>query len=125
MARTAGKARDVGTRGEREEAWAGRIEGWRTSGQTQVDYCAAHGLSVWVLRKWIVTLGSGRRSPKAKPHPVMLPIPLRPMGVAMPAPDRAAHQASLEIALPNGTRIRAFGLAANELRRTIARALRC
>ena len=125
MARKARQARDVGTRAEREQAWSQRIEGWRTSGQTQVDYCAAHGLSVWVLRKWIVTLGSKSRRPKAKLCPVMLPIPLHAAGMASLAPEASEREANLEIALPNGTRIRASGLVANELTRAIARVLRC
>jgi len=104
--------------GERARAWTERIEGWRGSGQTQVQYCAQRGLSVWVLRKWIVKLG-GRVS-RTKRRPVMLPIPLHPM-----APAAITRESVLEIALPSGIRIRACGSIANELTHTIARKLRC
>ena len=67
-------ARGAGAREQREQrerVWVERIEGWRSSGQTQVIYCAAHGLSVWVLRKWIVNLGTGRgRTAKVKAGPL-------------------------------------------------------
>ena len=36
--------------------WAERARLWRESGQTQVAYCAAQGISVWMLRKWKLTL---------------------------------------------------------------------
>ena len=108
-------------RGTAAQRWAGRIEGWRASGQTQVRYCADHELSVWVLRKWIVKLGSSRS--RSKSRPVMLPIPLRPATPAtLPSLER---EAALEIVLPNGTAIRASGPIAAELTLSIARALRC
>ena len=63
MVRKSGLSKDVargaGAREQRARVWVERIEGWRSSCQTQVTYCAAHGLSVWVLRKWIVNLGAG------------------------------------------------------------------
>ena len=108
-----------GSAGARE--WAERIEGWRASGQTQVNYCADRELSVSGLRKWIVKLGSSRSPSKSRP--TMLPIPLRPATPAtLPALER---EAALEIVLPNGTAIRASGVIAAELTLSIARALRC
>lgn len=119
-------ARGAGARDQRERAWVERIEGWRSSGQTQVAYCAAQGLSVWMLRKWIVDLGAGTgRTTKVKARPIMLPIPLRAADAARLSPPASTPEATLEIALPNGTRIRAAGAVANELTRSIARALRC
>ena len=119
-------ARGAGAREQRERVWVERIEGWRSSGQTQVTYCATHGLSVWVLRKWIVNLGAGRgRTAKVKAGPIMLPIRLRAADTARLAAPASAPEATLEIALPNGTRIRAAGAGASELTRSIARALRC
>ncbi|MEO7851862.1 MAG: hypothetical protein ABIR94_06345 [Rubrivivax sp.] len=103
---------------ERARAWAERIEGWRGSGQTQVQYCTQRGLSVWVLRKWIVKLGGAVS--RIKRRPALLPIPLHPL-----APDALAREAALEIALPNGIRVRACGTIANELIHAIARKLRC
>ena len=77
------QAKVAGVRVERTQAWVERIEGWRKSGQTQVEYCANHALSVWLLRKWIVKLGIGRAQRK---RPVMLPIPLHAANVpTMPA----------------------------------------
>ncbi len=46
-------------RGGAEGIWAERIQAWRDSGQTQVRSCAERGLSVWLLRKWIVKRGRG------------------------------------------------------------------
>ncbi len=112
------REKSAGGVGERARAWAERIEGWRGSGQTQVQYCAECGLSVWVLRKWIVKLGA--KVSRIKRRPVMLPIPLHPM-----APEAMLREAALEIALPNGIRIRACGAIASELTHTIARRLRC
>lgn len=118
----------VGEREQRKRAWIERIEGWRRSGQTQEAYCAAHGLSVWVLRKRIVNLGAGQGrtvKTKGKALPILFPIPLRAADSARLAPGIGMQEATLDIALPNGTRIRAAGAAAGELTRSIARALRC
>jgi len=95
-------ARRAGGRDQREGLWAERIEGWRRSGQTQVAYCAALGLSVWALRKWIVDLGAGRgRTARVKARPIMLPIPLRAAHTAGLAPAAGAPEATLGIALTN------------------------
>ena len=131
MAKLTREGREAGTRDERAMVWAERARLWRESGQTQVAYCAAQGISVWMLRKWIVDLGAESRLPRSclnlRPpkQALMLPIPLHPAGPALMAAQTAGHQAALEIALPNGTRIRAAGVTATELTRAIARVLRC
>ncbi len=108
---------------EREQVWSGRIEGWRRSGQTQAKYCADHELSVWVMRKWIVKLGASGLT--AGRRPALLPIPLHRADKALLEAQVKMPEAALEIALPNGTRIRASGRSASELTRSIARVLRC
>lgn len=135
--------RELGAWSKREEhreqnarRWAERTRSWRESGQTQAAYCEAHGLSVWMLRKWIVDLGA--RGQLSKSGPRLLPIVLHPGrtgvhggvhgGAAALVPQAREHEAGLaelEIALPNGSRIRAAGVSATELTRAIARVLRC
>lgn len=124
-------------RAENGRMWAETSRLWRESGQTQAQYCAQRGLSVWMLRKWIVDLGAKGRVSKQGPR--MLPITLRPghaglhtdlhsglhSSAALLVPQARGEEAGLEIALPNGTRIRAAGMAASELTRVIARSLRC
>ena len=133
MARVARESRQAGTREERGQEWAERARAWRESGQTQAAYCAAQGLSVWMLRKWIVDLGAKGRTSGSVPR--LLPIALHPAGSGLhggvhdgPAARVAQtreSEAGLEIALPNGTRIRAAGVSARELTRAIAQVLRC
>ena len=139
MAKNTRDTREAGTREERAQVWAERARGWRESGQTQAQYCAERGISVWMLRKWIVDLGAESRLPKSRlnlrppKRALMLPIPLHLAGPGLMAAQsaghetahQAVHQAALEIALPNGTRIRATGVTATELTRAIARVLRC
>ena len=91
--------------------------------QTQVRFCAERGVSVWLLRKWIVKRGRG--SSVVKRVPTLLPIPI---GALRSAPEEvvgAGREAALEIALPNGIRVRASGQVATEIARALARALRC
>lgn len=119
----ANKGRRVLERGQRENAWSGRIQEWRSSAQTQVRYCAERGLSVWMLRKWIVKLG-GR--PRQATHALeLLPIPISALRPAAGVSASATSEAALEIALPNGVRVRASGAVACELTRALARTLRC
>ena len=40
------------TPGELERFWQAHVVHWRSSGQTQVDYCRERGLSVHRLRWW-------------------------------------------------------------------------
>ncbi len=49
-------------REQRAQAWAKRAPGWRESGETQMQYCADHGLSVWALRNSSIGLRIARRS---------------------------------------------------------------
>ena len=110
-------------RGEAEGVWAGRIQAWRDSGQTQVRFCAERGLSVWVLRKWIVKRARG--SSVVKCVPALLPIPITALRTAPQELVGGAREAALEIALPNGIRVRASGQVATVIARVLARALRC
>ena len=66
MANITRDAREVGKREERTQVWAERAWGWRESRQTQAQYCAERGLSVWMLRKWIVDLGAESRLPRIR-----------------------------------------------------------
>lgn len=115
----ASKGRRARERGQRENAWSGRIQEWRSSGQTQVRFCAERGLSVWMLRKWIVKLGGRPRQAALE----LLPIPISALRPASGV--SATSEAALEIALPNGVRVRASGAIAGELTRALARTLRC
>jgi len=110
-------------RGEAEGVWAERIQAWRDSGQTQVRFCAERGLSVWLLRKWIVKRGPG--SSVVKRMPVLLPIPITALRSTSEGAVGGAREAGLEIALPNGIRVRASGQVATAIARVLARALRC
>ena len=110
-------------RGEAEAVWAERIQAWRDSGQTQVRFCAERGLSVWLLRKWIVRRGRGLSM--VKRMPLLLPIPMTALRSAPEDVVGEACEAALEIALPNGIRVRASGQVASAIARVLARALRC
>ena len=110
-------------RGEAEGVWAERIQAWRDSGQTQVRFCAERGLSVWLLRKWIVKRGRG--SSMVKRVPALLPIPITALRTAPEEMVSSAREAALEIALPNGIRVRASGQVATAIARALTRALRC
>ena len=43
--------------GELRRQWQQHLEAWRASGQTQVSYCRAHGLSRYAFHYWKQNLG--------------------------------------------------------------------
>lgn len=47
-------------RTKREAQWRAHISGWRNSGQSQMRYCAEHGLCVSTLGYWIKRLREAR-----------------------------------------------------------------
>ncbi len=57
--------------------------------------------------------------------PALLPLPIFALRTAPDEVVGAAREAALEIALPNGIRVRASGQVATEIARALARALRC
>lgn len=50
------------TPGELERFWQAHMVHWRSSGQTQVDYCRERGLSVHRLRWWKTKFERHRKS---------------------------------------------------------------
>lgn len=68
-----------GKRTTRAAQWRARIAAWRSSGQTQAAYCAAHGLNVHTLGYWI-----SRLREDGDVAPLTL-VAARPMTTLMPA----------------------------------------
>lgn len=67
-----------GKRTKREAHWRAHISGWRSSGQSQARYCAAHGLSVSTLGYWIKRLRDASRDAGAGEGKLTL-VAARPM----------------------------------------------
>lgn len=67
-----------GKRAMREAQWRAHISGWRSSGQSQAAYCAAHGLSVSTLGYWIKRLRDVSRDEVAAEGKLTL-VAARPM----------------------------------------------
>jgi len=75
------------------EFWKGHLEGWRQSGQTQVAYCASHGLGIKSFARW-------RRKEKNAAQTTGAPLTLVPVGLGRPATDSVVRLRS-----PGGWRI--------------------
>lgn len=92
-----------GKRARREAQWRTHVSGWRNSGQSQVAYCAAHGLSVSTLGYWIRQLRQGRTEDAAQTKLTL--VAARPMGSTLPT---AGAGAEVTLRSPSGWAL-AFG----------------
>ncbi len=75
-----------------KDYWQAQIEGWRQSGQSQIAYCALHGLSIKSFRRWRTKLQRGAATAAA--------LTLVPISVGVPATAPAIRLHS-----PGGWRI--------------------
>src|SRR3954447_8706960 len=105
-----------------EAYWRVHVEAWRASGQSRADYCAAHGLSRKTFGWWAWRLDRQGRPASADPAGHFLPVEIA--GVGDPDEDGAApvrEEARIEIALPDGVRVRVGrGVDGEALRRVLA-----
>ena len=102
-----------------EAYWRVHVEAWRDSGQSRGEYCAAHGLSRKTFGWWAWRLD--RQAP-ADPAAHFLPVEIAE--VPDPGAGGAASEgddARIEIALPDGVRVRVGrGVDGEALRRVLA-----
>ena len=98
------------------------VEAWRASGQSRAEYCAAHGLSRKTCGWW-----AWRLDRQGCPTPTDTAADFLPVEIAE-VPDRDAggavsegEEARIEIALPDGVRVRVGrGVDGEALRRVLA-----
>ena len=88
-----------------EAYWRVHVEAWRDSGQSRGEYCALHGLSRKTFGWW-----AWRLDRQGCPTPTDTAAHFLPVEIAE-VPDRdeagaAAVEARIEIALPDGVRVR-------------------
>lgn len=86
-----------------EAFWYGHIESWRGSGQTQVQYCATHGLNNKTFSRWHGRMRRGQGAGEAK-------LTLVPVGIAAALTHRP-----IQLYSPRGWRIELVGMAPGEL----------
>jgi hypothetical protein len=107
---------------KREQQWRERIEGWRSSGQRQSEFCRVHGFPVSSFSYWKVELvrrahlrAGEAAAPGKSPQPEEAEAPggqgLCWQQVAWPAPPPTgvpshAAEDGLEVVLPGGWSIR-------------------
>lgn len=93
----------------KREAWAKRVERWKASGLTAVEFAARHGLAATSLKWWKWRLGTPDRKGAAKRH--------RSRALARTTAERMSpltfvemsavvRGEPLELVLPNGLGIR-------------------
>ena len=86
-----------------EAYWRVHVEAWRDSGQSRGEYCALHGLSRKTFGWWAWRLDRQERSASADTAAHFLPVEIAEVG----DPDEGgAVEARIEIALPDGVRVR-------------------
>lgn len=99
--------------------WAKRVERWRESGQTAVEFAVAHGLNPDRLRYWGWQFAKERATAAAAPPPPKAELPAN-AGVVVPfievqraasaaprtKPESAAPTEPIEIIAPSGLRVR-------------------
>lgn len=81
-----------GKRAMRAAQWRAHVSAWRSSGQTQAAYCAAHGLSVSALGYWIGRLreaGDGFETAR------LTLVAARPMTTLVPPPPAGGAELTL------------------------------
>ena len=105
------------TSAQGEAYWRVHVEAWRASGQSRADYCTAHGLSRKTFGWWAWRLDRQGRPAPADPAAHFLPVEIAEV------PDEggaAAVEARIEIALPDGVRVRVGrGVDGEALRRVL------
>ena len=103
---------------ESREVWAKRVERWKDSGLTAVEFAAETGINPRTLTHWKWHLGAGARRVERR----TTPAPTRPDFVEVVAPRVAAEMAEpLEVILADGLRIRVpVRFDETSLRRVIA-----
>ena len=108
------------TSAQGEAYWRVHVEAWRASGQSRADYCAAHGLSRKTFGWWAWWLDRQGRPAPADPAAHFLPVEI----AEVPDPGEggaAPVEARIEIALPDGVRVRVGrGVDGEALRRVLA-----
>jgi hypothetical protein len=73
--------------GTAETHWRGHVEGWRSSGQSRRDYCAAHGLSRKTFDWWAWRLERVERDAGEPGEPPrFVPVGIAAAPEAVPAP---------------------------------------
>jgi hypothetical protein len=102
-----------------EAYWRVHVEAWRASGQSRGEYCAAHGLSRKTFGWWAWRLDRQGRPAPADTAAHFLPVEIADVG----DPDAgggAPMEARIEIALPDGVRVRVGrGVDGEALRRVL------
>ena len=108
------------TSAQGEVYWRVHVEAWRASGQSRAEYCAAHGLSRKTFGWWAWRLDRQGRPAPADTAAHFLPVEIADVG----DPDAgggAPMEARIEIALPDGVRVRVGrGVDGEALRRVLA-----
>ena len=105
-----------------EAYWRVHVEAWRSSGQSRGEYCALHGLSRKTFGWWAWRLDRQGRPAPADPAAHFLPVEI----AEVPDPDAGGaaavgDEARIEIALPDGVRVRVGrGVDGAALRRVLA-----
>ncbi len=105
-----------------EAYWRVHVEAWRSSGQSRAEYCALHGLSRKTFDWWAWRLDRQGRPAPADPAAHFVPVEIadvcdRDEAEAAPVGD----EARIEIALPDGVRVRVGrGVDGEALRRVLA-----
>jgi transposase len=93
------------TSAQGEVYWRVHVEAWRASGQSRAEYCAAHGLSRKTFGWWAWRLDRQGRPAPADTAAHFLPVEVA--DVCDPDQGGAAPvEARIEIALPDGVRVR-------------------
>ena len=93
------------TSAQGEAYWRVHVEAWRGSGQSRADYCTAHELSRKTFGWWAWRLDRQGRPAPADPAGHFLPVE----SAEVRDPDEAGAapvEARIEIALPDGVRVR-------------------
>ena len=110
------------TSAQGEVYWRVHVEAWRASGQSRAEYCAAHGLSRKTVGWWAWRLDRQGRPAPADAAGHFLPVEI----AEVPDPDEGGavpegDDARIEIALPDGVRVRVGrGVDGAALRRVLA-----
>ena len=104
------------TSAQGEAYWRVHVEAWRASGQSRADYCTAHELSRKTFGWWAWRLD---RQATAAPGAHFLPVEIADVGDP-DAGGAAPVEARIEIALPDGVRVRVGrGVDGEALRRVL------
>ena len=110
------------TSAQGEPYWRVHVEAWRDSGQSRGEYCALHGLSRKTFGWWAWRLDQQGRPAPADTAAHFLPVEIAEVpdldegGAASEGDD-----ARIEIALPDGVRVRVGrGVDGAALRRVLA-----